>query len=231
LAHQIATLLDGNIKGDLISVRFEYKEYFPNLCKVKGVKLYNSVKAEKMLTFCYKITRNLLGNNTIFFDYHEYSDEGEKLEKRIYTDGFRYLNAFSGWPYYDQKAFRRHEAKIREIFTLNKNIEDKVTVQVNDMRKHCDVLIGVHIRRGDYKEFKNGEYYYSDEQYIDTCNKLKNMLNKTVGFVLSSNDVVDVEPWKRKLGGVDLDRGYKNGNRGCIVAIQNGLHNRSAKHF
>jgi hypothetical protein len=202
LAHQIATLLDGNIKGSIISVRFEYKEYFPNLKNMKMVKLYDSKTAEKILTFCYKITRNLLRNNRIFFDYHYYSDEGEKLEKYIYSEGFRYLNAFSGWPYYDQKAFLKHETQIRELFALSKDIEGKVTVQLQDMRKHCDILIGVHIRRGDYKEFKNGEYYYTDEQYIDTCEKLKNIINGRVGFVLSSNDVINIEQWRQKLGGM-----------------------------
>ena len=41
------------------------------------------------------------------------------------------------------------------------------------------ITIGLHIRRGDYKEYKNGIYYYSDETYISVVNQLKKLLNKT----------------------------------------------------
>jgi hypothetical protein len=30
----------------------------------------------------------------------------------------------------------------------------------------CGVHLGVHIRRGDYKTFQGGRFYYSDEQYV-----------------------------------------------------------------
>lgn len=36
----------------------------------------------------------------------------------------------------------------------------------------CEVLIGVHIRRGDYKEFTSGIYYYDNSTYIDKIRQL-----------------------------------------------------------
>ena len=94
LAHQIATLLDGNISGKIISLRFEYKMVFPNLQTDKRIKLYNSRFVERMVTFGYIITRNILRNCELFLDYHCYTEQANELEKRIYTKGFKYINAF-----------------------------------------------------------------------------------------------------------------------------------------
>ena len=59
-------------------------------------------------------------------------------------------------------------------------------------------LIGLHIRRSDYKIWNNGKYYFSDEFYQDVIKKIRlNILNKNLDpFVI----VVSDEKISSKLG-------------------------------
>lgn len=36
------------------------------------------------------------------------------------------------------------------------------------------MLVGVHMRRGDYREFNDGGFYYDDELYLKNIVNLKN---------------------------------------------------------
>lgn len=48
--------------------------------------------------------------------------------------------------------------------------------------------IAVHIRRGDYKEYLNGIYFYDDAVYIEKIRELIAALNKDCKLVIFSND-------------------------------------------
>jgi len=82
--------------------------------------------------------------------------------------------------------------KLQRIFTL----KDKYTNQALELLKIKKInakLIGVHIRRGDYKIFANGKFFFSDEVYVASIvNLTKNACTDAVyQFLLISNEVVD----------------------------------------
>ncbi|MEQ8241751.1 MAG: alpha-1,2-fucosyltransferase [Cyclobacteriaceae bacterium] len=49
-------------------------------------------------------------------------------------------------------------------------------------------IVGVHVRRGDYKEFEDGRYFYPISSYLGWMKQVKNLLGKDVTFILSSNE-------------------------------------------
>ena len=54
--------------------------------------------------------------------------------------------------------------------------------------------VGVHIRRGDYKDFLDGRYYYENEvfaSYMKQFEKLADTLGKKVKFFLFSNEPIN----------------------------------------
>jgi len=54
--------------------------------------------------------------------------------------------------------------------------------------KEGDINLGVHIRRGDYIKWENGNYFFDDEFYIDLIKQfLLLFTNKKVNIFISTN--------------------------------------------
>ena len=98
----------------------------------------------------------------------------------------------SGWfcRWYD--LFLKYRSEICDLFT----IDERYTAAVAERMKQCEaesyiekIRLGVHIRRGDYKEWGGGIYYYDDAKYASYINTFARMMNgKTVYVYLSTND-------------------------------------------
>jgi hypothetical protein len=92
----------------------------------------------------------------------------------------------------DYMNFEKYKDVIRSYFTPTKEIQDKVSKLLNAARKNSDLVIGVHIRRGDYALFDNGRYFYSQEQYARKITILQaNLAQKKITYILCSNDIID----------------------------------------
>jgi hypothetical protein len=62
------------------------------------------------------------------------------------------------------------------------------------------ILVGVHIRRGDYLTWRGGQYYYSDSQYRVLMDRVKGAFSpRRVRFLVCSNEKVKGEAF----GGLD----------------------------
>lgn len=58
------------------------------------------------------------------------------------------------------------------------------------------IIIGVHIRRGDYKYWHDGKYYFSLEEYAKCCESVCNFLNKKPVFLICSNEKISLQHFK-----------------------------------
>ena len=57
-----------------------------------------------------------------------------------------------------------------------------------------DIIIGVHLRRGDYKTWQEGQYYYLDNEYNNIMLHMKSFFpTDKVGFLLCSNEKLNLE--------------------------------------
>jgi hypothetical protein len=53
------------------------------------------------------------------------------------------------------------------------------------------VVVGVHIRRGDYCTFSNGKYYYAYSEYIDIMERImEENLDFSIAFILCSDEPI-----------------------------------------
>ena len=69
----------------------------------------------------------------------------------------------SDWSYRDKRALEKHADKIRSFFQPKNVVEAKK--EWRKIRATGETIVGVHVRRGDYKNFEGGRYYYEDEIY------------------------------------------------------------------
>lgn len=99
----------------------------------------------------------------------------------------------SGWHarFYDH--FLKYRNEIVGLFEFNQNIRQKVEAYMmeNEVCKDAvkPVRLGVHIRRGDYKEWRNGRYYYDDDTYLSFINAfLKCHQSEPIIIYICGND-------------------------------------------
>jgi len=99
-----------------------------------------------------------------------------------------------GWRFQDLALFDRHADQIRRFFQPVSPHKEAIKALIQSCRADADILIGIHIRRGDYKEFVDGQYFFSHEVYADLMRRAKALFPlQRVHFLICSNEPVPVE--------------------------------------
>lgn len=89
------------------------------------------------------------------------------------------------------EAVRRHAEAIRRHFTPIADHRARVDKVITRAREQCDVLVGVHIRRGDYRQFYGGWFHYPDDAYAHALCQARDLFpGKRVGFLVCTNDAI-----------------------------------------
>ena len=106
----------------------------------------------------------------------------------------------SGWnhPKPVVSLLDHHEA-LRKLYRPAKSAVEKVEAFLADQRKTCDLIVGVHLRRGDYKDFNGGAYFYPEEVYVSSLRQfvaVPRFQGKNVGFLLCSNEPIRLESYE-----------------------------------
>jgi hypothetical protein len=102
-----------------------------------------------------------------------------------------------GWRFDFTKLTEKHRIEMARRYSLKPIMyaNNEFVKKVTKLKSEGYSLIGVHIRRGDYKKWKGGIYYYDDNVYKKHMDNISLQLaNKGIEkqlFVLFSNDVVN----------------------------------------
>ena len=59
----------------------------------------------------------------------------------------------------DVRYLDQTKKELQHIFRPRQEIVNKAEEMINNIRKKADIIVGVHIRHGDYRTFENGRYY------------------------------------------------------------------------
>jgi hypothetical protein len=93
-----------------------------------------------------------------------------------------------GWLFRDEPRLQKHAEAVRKFFEPTGAIAQKVKSHMNKIRDECDVLVGVHIRQGDYRNFEGGRYFYESRGYARMMKEVEGLFpDKSVGFLICSN--------------------------------------------
>lgn len=108
---------------------------------------------------------------------------------------FKFFGCKKGWDLMtDTRYLKQTKQELQHIFRPRKNITDKAEAMIADIRKDSDLIVGIHIRHGDYKTFKGGRYYYTLEEYQQfMCSIKKCFPDKRVSFFISSNEAFSTD--------------------------------------
>lgn len=97
----------------------------------------------------------------------------------------------NGWQFRDKSGLDKYADTIKLIFKPDEIVEEGCKRFINKNKQLAKFIVGVHIRRGDYKLWHNGRYYFDNKFYLDKMIEMKNQLQDSVLFVLCSNEFID----------------------------------------
>lgn len=93
----------------------------------------------------------------------------------------------------DFENFYKYEKELKAYFTPTHKYTDRINNFISDCRTNHEILVGIHIRKGDYKEFLGGQFYFEQEVYRDKALQAARLFpGKKVGFIICSNEAVNL---------------------------------------
>ena len=139
-----------------------------------------------------KFAAKLNIKNFLIFDYMNIEDRNNiaLYDKQILENRDKIIFV-SGW------EFRVPElaVKYRDYFKEKYTPKLKKPTIIYEKFKNYDIKVGVHIRRGDYRGWNNGKYFYEDEVYNDKIEQFSNLFkDKKILFILFSNEEITLKP-------------------------------------
>lgn len=100
----------------------------------------------------------------------------------------------SGWLFRTQGLLEKHRNFITSYFKPLKTFRDSAENIILPLKNDFKTVVGIHIRRGDYKNFLGGKYFYELATYKSVMNKIANIFWKEqTAFVICSNEKIDLD--------------------------------------
>ena len=100
----------------------------------------------------------------------------------------------SGWLFRTQGLLEKHRNFITSYFKPLKTFRDSAENIILPLKNDFKTVVGIHIRRGDYKNFLGGKYFYELATYKSVMNKIANIFGKEqTAFVICSNEKIDLD--------------------------------------
>lgn len=111
---------------------------------------------------------------------------------------FKFLKFRKGWyTTTDTRYLAQTKKELQHIFQPRKEICDKAQNMMDVIRREADLVVGIHIRHGDYKTFFGGIYYYTLEEYHQFMLQIQDLYaDRKVAFFISSNESFDTTVFK-----------------------------------
>ncbi|MDB5280355.1 MAG: hypothetical protein JWR61_5310 [Ferruginibacter sp.] len=129
-----------------------------------------------------------------FFDYAPQADGYDLSQKKFLKTVRSNIVLVDGWQFIDNSSFKKHANTLRKIFTPNKKYVDNVESLKQECYIRYDVVVGVHLRKGDYATFNKGKWLFSNADYVSFMRQVKafpSFSNKKVGFLLCSDGQIN----------------------------------------
>lgn len=126
----------------------------------------------------------------------EVSDDGQQFNldslKGVELDSKTI--ALHGVHFQADELVRKHADYIRNYLAPRRRIKRKITKLHREMRQNAELVVGVHIRLGDFKEWMGGRFYFQVDTYVKSMKDLADHFGmKRIKFIVfgNGNEVVE----------------------------------------
>ena len=119
-------------------------------------------------------------------DYDLCGEEFQRLLSR------HRLVVAKGWKFRAHAALKSRRDEVVRLFTPHAGIRAEVERHIARARIGCDILVGLHVRRGDYANWLGGKFFYGLDAYAAWLKAAHALWpGRKVGFLICSNETVD----------------------------------------
>ena len=94
-----------------------------------------------------------------------------------------------GWRFRTPDAVKKHAEKIRSFFRPIEAVEKGSRETMDRVRRQADIVVGVHVRRGDYRGWHEGRFFFEVSRYAAWMRELAAQFpGGKVSFFVSSDE-------------------------------------------
>lgn len=94
--------------------------------------------------------------------------------------------------FYGSPLLQKHADAVRSYFRPARRWSSSLSALCQKMRDGADHLVGVHIRRTDFKTFRGGIFHYERDVYLAYMRRLRDLLPGRCRFLISSDEPIDM---------------------------------------
>lgn len=190
---------------ETMSMRFAYKYRYFHICHTPHHNFPTYVAAKYLAKW--KLIPTV--------GFHSLSEDNTERERMMME---RKWIVVEGWcvRYYD--LFLKYKSEIVKLFAFDRDV---IAATDRYFTNDGAISLGVHIRRGDYRTWHGGKYFYPDEVYIDYIRQFANLhSDRRIDVYICGNDPsLDHSKYVEQLGGMRVS--FPQGNPGedlCLLS-------------
>lgn len=118
--------------------------------------------------------------------------ELDDIKDQFLGKGIHFVNGFG---YRSYNLIEKYHDFVADKYSIKEELKDRRLLGIiNEQRSGGKVLVGVHIRRTDYKEYLNGRYYYSLSFYKQVIARLSELIGeRNAYFVIFSDETIQID--------------------------------------
>ena len=159
-----------------MSMRFAYKYQFFNICDTR----YHNFPTYVLAKFAAWL--KLLP----VVSFNEKDAPPDDNERMMLS---RHNILVEGWEVRFYDLFLKHKDEIICLFGFKDEIKKHISSLINKTSGKGSLRLGIHIRRGDYKKWFSGKYFFDDETFINYIKAFaRSHADRKITVYICSND-------------------------------------------
>ena len=178
----------------------DYSDYFENVNGYKNINIgfFKNYYSYRAFINLLKISKIKKLSNKICV-YNKKIDSFKNLEHLLTRNNT--INLIKAWHQpFDTAVISEYKNEIKQIFLPNKETITYVNKLFSKITSPGDAVIGIHMRRSDYKYFMNGKYFFNDDfykGYMSLIEKEIQKQDKNAVFLLCSDSDINMNNFKQ----------------------------------
>ena len=109
-------------------------------------------------------------------------------------DGKRKMVLCEGFGFRDPDNVAKHQSELSQLFQMSESIRSEVDqYELDHLSREGSMIVGFHIRRGDYQNYAGGQHYLDDAHWLALIREVKEYVEEKgkrfIGALFSNENV------------------------------------------